>query len=225
MPRCSSGTLSNHSGPPLTRQVGRLRPERRRSACRDLRTRWSYQPRDSCPTPLLHGLARAAASLLHGYKDVPRTSPGHGVRGARGTGSQHPGAAPGQGTAPPSTCSPPWHRQPSTPSDASNVTASNLDFNQEITHPLSLSHLWACRTETPRQETQTVASRAKLYGRWAGAGLASQPPTFHHAGVSNTRAKAGLPRSTCGLDKALQEHGLGGIPAPQPQQDAVPRLV
>lgn len=101
-----------------------------------------------------------------------------------------PRGSSGSGDGPSLYLLPPWHRQPSTPSDTSNVTASNLDFNQEITHPLSLSHLWACRTEKPRQETQTVASRAKLYGRWAGAGLASQPPTLHHAGVSDTRAKA-----------------------------------
>ena len=35
------------------------------------------------------------------------------------------------------------------PSDASHVTADNLDFNQEITPPPSLPHLWAHRGEHP----------------------------------------------------------------------------
>lgn len=60
-----------------------------------------------------------------------------------------------------------------TPSDAGYVTANNLDFNQEITHPLPLPHLWVCQRQKPRQENPDCSTQSQTV--WQAGGTQGSP--------------------------------------------------
>ena len=101
-----------------------------------------------------HQLESPAQSLSRPRHGAPGYSAAHGgcedapwpdqanAEGAWGTGNQRPRGSQPLGTGPSLPARPPRTLPPTlfparpVPSDASNVTADNLDFNQEITHPL-----------------------------------------------------------------------------------------
>lgn len=170
-----------------------------------------HQSKDRPAQPLsgAPGWGQQAAWPLEWGARMSRAWPGQGTEGAWDTGPA-PEGQPAFGDRPFSARSPPRPLPPFpaclAPSDASNVTANNLDFNQEITHPLP-APLMGLPRRKPRPEHPGPAGGGTSpipCPLWS-PGL--PPPTAHPP--SNTPGRRRLPPAPQDLCKPLQACSLG----------------